>query len=90
MQIPETRHEPVAQEMTQREHVVGGAAGVGVALAALSAHKSIEDVGRLRRRGREHARVERAVPVRQVGVDSQAGLGSVLGVDLARPATAMA
>ena len=58
LQIAHSRNEAVAKEMAEREDVVRRATRVGVMLAAWSADQPVKNVRRLRRRGREHPRIE--------------------------------
>nr|BAM13942.1 hypothetical protein [Pseudomonas sp. K-62] len=83
-QVGDARCELEAQERAEREDMLGVAAAVGVVPAdrdlAAVMEQGIEHVQGLAGGGRDGLREERPVAVRQVGIDLEAGLGTVMGV----------
>src|SRR5271165_2265828 len=73
--------------MTETEHMVCRASGVGVMLGDTQVGlmrmmmQPVENVRRLAHRRGEHSRVKRVVSAGYVGVDDNAGIDAVFGVD---------
>ena len=83
-QVADARREPVAQEMAQREDVVGESAGVRVMLldakVGLVVEQAVEHVRGVADRGVDDLGMERGVLVGDVRVEGRAGIVPVPGV----------
>ena len=86
-EVAQARGERQTEQMEQGEHMVRRAASIDIVHERVElgrvAHESVEHKGGFARRGADHIGVERPVTPREEGVDLQAGVGAVLGVDLA-------
>ena len=86
-EVAQPRAEPKAQHGAQDEHVVRGAAGVGVMRAdpqrGAVVHQPIQHVRRFVAGRRHDAHAVGAVLVGDVGVEAEAGIVAVARVDLA-------
>jgi hypothetical protein len=85
-QVPDPGREPEAQEVAQREDMVGEAGRVRVMLldpqVGLVVEQAVQDVRGIADRGVDHLGVERGILVGDVRVEGHARLGAVSGVDL--------
>ena len=84
-QIPDARHEPVAQNRRNGEDMVGEPAGVGVLLADVAAgfvhQQAVQDVRRFVDRRRDDLRGEGSEAVGHRGIRLEPGLATVFGID---------
>ena len=87
LEVAHARREAEAEHREEPEDLVGGAAGVGVMLGDAQPgavmEQPVEHVRRLGRGRRDDLGVERAELVGDVGVERDAGLVAVPGVDVA-------
>lgn len=84
--IPQSRGKLEAQQVAKGEHVVGGAARIGVMLldpkAALVVQQAIEDIRRLARGRGDDLGVIRAERIGNMGVERHARLVAVVSVHI--------
>ena len=87
LQVLDPGREAEAQQMTEAEHMIGRAGGIGVVLGDAQVGlvrvmvQPVENVGRLAHRRRDHPGVERSVLAGHVSIEDHAGVDAVLGVD---------
>ena len=86
-QVAQPRAEPEAQHGAENEHMVRGAAGVGVMRpdpqSGAMMHQPVQHIGRLVAGRRHDAHAVGPVLVGNMGVEAQAGIVAVAGVHLA-------
>ena len=92
--VAQTGRKAVAEQMTERKHMIVRAARVGVVFLQFERRpvmqQAVEHVRRFAGRRRDHFAAERAVLIRHVRIEQHAGVGAVFGVDTAVAATASA
>jgi hypothetical protein len=85
--VAQARREAESEQGQHAEHMVGRATGVGEVLGdaqpATVGEQAVQYMGRLRRGGGDHLGVERAELIGDVGVECDARLRAVAGVDVA-------
>ena len=86
LQVRDTRRELQADQHAEGEDVVGIAAAIGMVSPrgnfALMVEQRVQDMECLARRRRNQLGVEGAIAVREVGVSLEAGLVTVVGIQI--------
>lgn len=86
-EVPQPGAQAESEHGTEREHMVGRAAGVGVVLRdveiAAMVQQAVENVRRFMRRGRDDLHVIGPVLIGDMGVEAEPRIDAITGIDIA-------